>query len=231
MAVLKIQGYQGSLSDLASHLRRRRIDALTISARELVEQLREAWQPVDIPSFDEVADELPVAAWVVRRKGQSLIPGSVEEEGEEPPAAAPWAALVELVGVLMDRYPAAYARYGPPRWPSPPPPEIHDATPWRLRWAWPPGRPAPRRPAPEVVLPGEPLWRRGLLVAHWLRRQRGQGRYAELAESLAPDEQVDLFLIVLALWARRRLSLDQREAYGPLTIRLRRRVAAGGDPA
>jgi chromatin segregation and condensation protein Rec8/ScpA/Scc1 (kleisin family) len=229
MAVLRLDGYQGSLTDLAAHLRKRRIDALSISARELVRQLRAAWQPTEVPWLDAVADELPVAAWVVRQKGLSLIPGSAGPEPDSGEPAAAWEALPALAAILRDRRAAAYAWYGPPRWPRPAPPEIPDATPWRLRWAWPPGRPTLRPPAPQVVVPSRPLWRRGLLLAHWLRRHGGRGDYHELVQGLSREDQVEVFLVVLALWARRRLALRQDGVYGAVTIRVRRRLQALGE--
>jgi chromatin segregation and condensation protein Rec8/ScpA/Scc1 (kleisin family) len=220
VAGLKLQGYQGSLVDLATHLRRHRLDPLAISAVELVRQLRAHWQVAGPPGLDEVADELPIAAWVVRRKGARLIPGNEDPpEPELPPEEAPWAGLEPLSAWLQHRQAAAYAQGGVPRWPLPPPAEVPDATPWRLRWAWPPGRIRKPRAAPEVLVRSDPLWRRGLYVAHWLRRRPGGGRFDELTEGMGRSEQVDVFLVLLSLWARRRVQMMQPGAYAPLVIR------------
>jgi chromatin segregation and condensation protein Rec8/ScpA/Scc1 (kleisin family) len=230
VAELKLGGYQGSLLDLATHLRRRRLDPLTISATELVRQLRSGWRTPRVPSLDMVADELPVAAWVVRRKGLRLIPGSADDpEPDESPPDPPWAALPALTEWLRQQYGANHTWGGPARWPDPLPPEIPDATPWRLRWAWPPGR-APRpTPPPAVVVRTHPLWRRGLYVVHWLRRRPGGGTFQELARARPRPEQVDMLLVILALWARRRIAVGQDAPYGPLRVQLAAAAHGEGD--
>jgi chromatin segregation and condensation protein Rec8/ScpA/Scc1 (kleisin family) len=229
VAQLKLEGYQGTLVDLATHLRRRRIDPLSFSATELIRQLRARWRGAEIPSLNEVAEELPVAAWVVRRKGLGLIPGSREEPEPEPAEdVPPWDALPVLTEWLKARAVAAHAWGGVARWPEPAPPLIPDATPWRLLWAWPPGRLPRGRPAPQVVMRTHPLWRRGLRLIHWLSRQPKGGILQDWMTGRTREEQVDVLLVLLSLWARRRVELSQAAPYGPLKVLLIRGGGADG---
>lgn len=215
---LNLVGYQGDLSDLAARIRRRALSPLAISASELVGQLQEGWR--DATTFDDVADELPVAAWLVHRKGMELIPGSepVEPEPERVTGVeAAWipAAIAELKELAQREGPAVA---GPSRWPSPIAPRLLEATPWRLVLAWPPGRPPRTAPPPQVVVPPTALWRRGLKLVHWLKRRQGEGSWKDLAKGLEPEQQVEAFMMLLSLWAHHRVELKQAAPYADLVV-------------
>lgn len=218
---LNLSGYQGDLKDLAARIRRRALSPLAFSASELVDQLQYAWR--EATTFDDVADELPVAAWLVHRKGMELIGGSEPMEPDpesEIRVSAEWIpAAVEALKALTEA--EGPARAGPPRWPSPAPPKLLDATPWRLVLAWPPGRPPRPAPLPQVVVPPTALWRRGLKLVHWLRRRKGQGLWKDLAKDLERDQQVEAFMVLLSLWAHHRVELKQAAPYADLMVRSR----------
>ncbi len=216
--------YAGTLADLAARLRRRTLAALGISATELIAQLRRHWRTVE--GVDRIADEMPVAAWVLGKKIREVLAETEEDadaEGDEAFDDRLWveeatAALREYREVL---HPTAA---GPPRWPSPGWPAIRDAHPWRLPLAWPPGR-APRREKPPgaTVAPDPPLWRRAMLLIRRLRRAAPGADFQSLVADLPRAARVEQFLVVMALWSRGRLVASQTEAFGPLVLALRRR--------
>ncbi len=216
MRSLQLEGYQGSLGELVAGLKGRRVDPLGLSATELVRQCRVQWQAV--ASVDEVAEELPDTAWILRRKGQALFPEATEETPESPPGLrAPW---LETAGVLLRdlwlQTPPGLG--GPPRWPDPTPRPPRDATPWRLALAWPTGR--PRRPpaVATVVVPTRTWWRRGMALLRRLRGRPDGIEWRELAAHWGRREGVEAFTVVMALWGRQHLSLQQERPFGPLRV-------------
>lgn len=219
---LALGQYVGTLADLASRLRRRTLAALGLSATDLIQQLRRHWRTVE--TVDRVADEMPVAAWVLSKKIREVLaepdenPDEAERLDERPWVQDTTALLREYREVLS---PVAF---GPPRWPSPGWPAIRDAHPWRLPLAWPPGRP-PRasHPLRATVEPEAPLWRRALLLVRRIRHAPEGASFQQLVADLPRAAQVEQFLVVMALWARGRVAAAQDESFGPLRLTLRRR--------
>ncbi len=224
---LTLTHYKGSLEDLVARIRARRLDPLSIDTYQMVAQCRLRWRELD--SVDEVAEDLPQAAWVLHRKGQSVLPGSAPEPEPDPPPeleAAPWvrpAAL--LLRALHLKTPPGEG--GPVRWPDPSPRVPRDATPYRLAMAWPPGRPRREPPPPALVVPTRALWRRGLALVRRLGRRRETRTWDELVAGQGTSGQVETFSILLALWARERVELTQSVPFGPLMVR--RQTRGGGD--
>jgi chromatin segregation and condensation protein Rec8/ScpA/Scc1 (kleisin family) len=214
---LKLTHYEGSLEELVSRIRSRRLDPLNIDAHQMVTQCRTGWK--DAVSVDEVADDLPKAAWVLHRKGQSVLPGAIEVEEPEPVAedAEPWvrpAAL--LLRAYFETVPQGSG--GAPRWPDALPRPPRDATPYRLAMAWPPGRPRREDPPPALVVPPEALWRRGLSLVRRLRARPHTTGWEELVAGQDIAGRVETFGILMALWARQRVELRQSVPFGPLTV-------------
>ncbi len=215
--------YQGNLSELASRLKRRTLAALGLSTTQLVWQLRQHWRTLD--GVDRMAEEMPVAAWILSRKMRELLAerdedprDEMDEMDEEAVDDRPW--VQEAVAALRN-LPALQdpVLAGPVRWPAPGWPAIRDAHAWRLPLMWPPERAGRRaRPTPAVVRPDPPLWRRALLLLRRLRRAP-RDDFQTLVADLPVAVQVEQFLVVMALWSRGRLAPSQRESFGPLTLR------------
>ncbi|MDA8200902.1 MAG: hypothetical protein M0Z54_15995 [Thermaerobacter sp.] len=220
---LSLGFYQGSLSDLASRLKRRTLPALGISATLLIQQLRQHWRMVD--GVDRIAEEMPVAAWVLGRKMRELLAEREEDpEDEDVLDGRPWvqAAVASLRTTTAHQDPVMP---GPPRWPVPGWPPIRDAHAWRLPLMWPPRRAQPQaRPSAAVVAPDPPLWRRALLLLRRIRRSPDDD-FQTLVSDLPVPLQVEQFLVVMALWSRGRLAPSQRHSYGPLSLRVVTRQA------
>lgn len=216
---LRLESYQGNLADLVQRLKRRSLDAGTICASDLVAQLQEGWKLA--PTLESVADDLPVAAWVLHRKGLGLLPQEIE--GVEPETdgggdeSHRW--LQEASEALRHRWATvAHPISGPARWPGPNEPRLIEATPWRLRMAWPPGRIRKAKPAPVIILAPRSLWRRGLEAVRRIRRHEGTCRWEDLIQGLSREDTVETFLVMLSLWARHRLTLRQDAPFAPLEV-------------
>jgi chromatin segregation and condensation protein Rec8/ScpA/Scc1 (kleisin family) len=206
--VLHLGRYQGNLAGLADRLRRRRLDAREIEARELVRQLKTHWATAH--GIDTVADELPLAAWVIRQKALALLPAEPAPEATEAVSAWPEArAWGEALRRFYEQRAPAVA--GPPRWPDALPPTVADATPERLRASWPPTRPARVPPAPVPVPAPLPLWRRALTVARRLRQGGPRQPWSRLVAGWGRPRRVDTFFILLVLWHRGTVELAQPE--------------------
>jgi hypothetical protein len=208
-----------SLAELANAVRRRRLDPLAVRVHELAQALRRQFGGTPT-AVEALADALPLAAWVVWRKGRRLLGETMPAEPEPP--ALPFDAVPDLepaVAWLEDRYRAAYAYWGVRRWPPAPPPPVAGATLDRLLGAWPSGR-RPRAVAEAQVVLSDPLWRGGIAVVRWLRRFRGRP-FQDLLSGLDRPRQVEYFWVLVALWARGRVEVDQAAPYGPLRVHLR----------
>ncbi|MCL8208668.1 MAG: hypothetical protein K6V97_11435 [Actinomycetia bacterium] len=227
-AALRLVHFRGSLAGLAERLRRRRLEARDIRATELVRQLRAYWATVE--SVDPVADELPVAAWVIRQKAAAMVPA---ETPPEPPPPAPPAGVDAWAETLRRLYAARVpAVAGPPRWPDAGPPRIAGATPARLAAAWPPTRQKRPPPVPVAVPTPPPLWRRAREVLQRLRRGGARVRWSRLVAGWGRPRRVDAFLIVLALWRRGAVDVIQEDASGEPEVSWRgRRSPARSAPA
>lgn len=218
--------YQGSLSDLASRLKRRTLAALGISTTLLIQQLRQHWRTLD--GVDRMADEMPVAAWVLGRKMRELL-AEREEDPEDAEFLDGRLWVQDAVAALRSTTTRqAPVMPGPARWPAPGWPAIRDAHPWRLLLMWPPHRDQRRvRAVPAVVEPDPPLWRRALLLLRRIRRAP-EDDFQTLVSDLPVPLQVEQFLVMMALWSRGRLAPSQRHSFGPLTLRVVRREARRG---
>ncbi len=225
-APISLGAYEGNLSELATRLKRRTLGALGLSATLLIQQLRQHWRTLE--GVDRMAEEMPVAAWVLGRKMRELLAEREQDPGDDEFFdARPW--VLEAVRALHSTTDhQAPVMAGPPRWPTPGWPAIRDAHQWRLPLMWPPQR-ARRagRPTPAVVEPDPPLWRRAMLLLRRIRRSPNDD-FQTLVADLPVSVQVEQFLVMIALWSRGRLATSQRASFGPLTLRiLRHRVPRG----
>jgi chromatin segregation and condensation protein Rec8/ScpA/Scc1 (kleisin family) len=213
-----------------ARLRRRAIPAVDISAAELIDQLRRHWRTVH--PVDRVAEELPVAAWVLMRKTHELLqdPDPADVIPSESAADRAWVEAA-AAGLLQHAANLRPTLSGPPRWPEPTWPPIVDAHPWRLPLAWPPGRPARPQPLPTLVTGEVPLWSRALELLRRVRRAGASAEFGALVQDLPIDQQVEQFVVMVALWARGRLDAAQPAPFGPLKLALvTRRRRAGAAP-
>lgn len=219
---LRLEGYQGNLSDLVHRLKRRSLDVGTICASDLVAQLQEGWKLA--PTLESVADDLPVAAWVIHRKGLGLLPQEPEMAEPEGDGGESVRWVKEASLGLRHRWATiAHPISGPARWPDPLEPRLIEATPWRLRMAWPPGRIRKSPPAPVVILAPRALWRRGLEAVRRIRRYGGRCRWEDLVQGLSREDTVETFMVMLSLWARHRLILRQDAPLSSLEVAINTR--------
>lgn len=216
---------------------RRQADGLrSLPVAAWVAALADHWLRAD--DLLAVGDEVALAAWVVRRKAESLLAiqstadageAAGDAEGPDTPPAAREAWVAAAVTSLLAQWQTAQRFWSRPgaadrRVPAP----VAQAEPERLRAAWPPNR---RRlpPAPAVVRPPrDPL---GPQVVRWWRRLRRAPErrlwFQEAVGPWRPPVVVPAFLAILLLWHRQRVEVRQPRAFGPMEIRLRRRQTRG----
>ncbi len=208
------------ITEIASRVRRHPEWVLSLLVSSLVHEASERWRGAH--DLLEVTDEVPITAWVVRRKSDLLLPGATpaEEPGvEEPGDAAPWIPQsVQDLRVLLAQ---AQERHGGCRRLEPgPPAPVKGATPWTLAWSWPklkiPKMTTPTRIQPEV----DPVRER---LARIRDRMKSDGLngigFEDLVGSPRTLDRVATFLALTQLWHRRELVLEQTQAYGPIWVR------------
>lgn len=211
------------ITEIASRVRRHPEWVLSLLVSSLVHEASERWRGAQ--DLLEVTDEVPITAWVVRRKSDLLLPGAPPAEEplvEEPGEAAPWIPqAVEELRVLLAR--AQERHFGCRRIEPGPPPPVKGATPWTLAWSWPklkrPKVIAPTRIRPET----DPVRERLARIRDRMKTIGLNGiGFEELVGSARTTDRVTTLLALTQLWHRQELALDQSQAYGPIWVRAER---------
>lgn len=206
------------LKTIAERIRRQPGLAQDMDVSALVEEVAGRWR--EHSDMIEASEEVPVAAWIVRRKVEGLVRPEVEDEEPEPfdvnkrPA---W--LVDAVESLQhesstgQRYwtrsiPVVIRRR---------PAAVKDASPWTLCWSYPRLRPRKSRPVATVAHQPLPL---KVHIEEWRRRLVG-GQMVAFQEAMAGESRetwVVSFLAAAHLWHERAIEVRQNGAYAPLLL-------------
>lgn len=212
--------FDGNVLALADQLRRRPFLAREVQVRLVVEAMSRKWRVVQ--DMLDVSDEVPVTAWIVRRKAEVLLPRS--ESSEEPVADADplspdatWLPEARaFLTALLDRAASIHPReQGEPLSSRAP---VKDASPWTLAWAYPkiPQRSAPR--SQTVALDPDPIEHHIARIRSILR-EREWVRFRELTGGQNRRKTVVTFLAMVHLWHHREIYAEQQESYEELHLR------------
>lgn len=206
--------FDGDIARLAAEVRRSPERALAIRATQVVRFMIGQWREAD--DLYALTDEMPLTAWVVRKKAAVIVPvpASEPEDDAAPLDTGDWADWRELgVRTLKTLYQRGQASWGraPSNLPRPPAP-VKQATVWRLAWSWP--RVRPPRVVPPVVVAAEddPLARRIDRLRAALARAEEPIAFGGLGFRTAAD-RVPAFLALLHLWQRDEVALTQADSY------------------
>ena len=208
----------GELKVLADKIRRQPQLAQDMDVSLLVSELSGRWHRYH--NMLEASDEVPVAAWIVRRKVEGLVRPPSEEPESEPfdeERRPPWLResieILQLCGQDAQRYlgrPVATLMAAPP-------PPVKDATLWKLAWSYPKVKKKEQPVVRTVARPSRPL---GDYVRQLLRRLAGKPRLVLQIElnGEAREQWVAAFLAAVHLWHGRVVQLQQTEPFGFLVV-------------
>ncbi len=201
------------LRALADQVRRQPQIARDMDVSVLVDEVAGRWR--EHSNMLQASEEVPVAAWIVRRKVEGLIRPEAEPEDPVPldPALKP-AWVDEGVEVLASRRDAASQRCPRPE-PQPltrAPAPVKDPSLWKLAWSYPRLRP---KAAPEtrvVARETDPLDYH--MRTLWDRIPSGRRmRFLEDLRGRGRDQWVAQFLALVHLWHARRVEAEQTAAF------------------
>jgi segregation and condensation protein A len=214
------------LRALADQVRRQPQLAREMDVSVLVDEVAGRWR--EHSDMLQASEEVPVAAWIVRRKVEGLIRPEAEPDEPVPldPALKPeWvgdgvAALTRLRDAAAARWP----RPVPERLQMAPVP-VKDPSLWKLAWSYPRLRPK-SAPAPQVVArETDPLDYH--MEALWTRIPAGTRiRFLEGLRGRGRDQWVAQFLALVHLWHVRRVEAEQSGPFQDLWVERREE----GDP-
>ncbi len=212
---------ESDLTSLAERIRRNPQLAQEMDVSALAARVAARWR--ERSDMMAASEEVPVAAWIVRRKVEGLVRPEVEETEPEPfdPNKRPdW--LTEGVEGLKKK-----ALHGQRYWPHEGtlelrrlPAPVRDASPWTLAWSYPRLRPKKARPVATVAYQALPL--RDHIEA-WLDRLSG-GEPVSFHEAMTGEprrEWAVAFLAAVHLWHERLIDARQSEAFAPLILQRR----------
>lgn len=206
------------MNELAEQIRRQPQLAQTVNVAQLVQDLAGRWR--QLTDMIDASEEVPVAAWIVRRKVEGLVRPELEgvEEAVFDAGLRPlW--LDEAVGLLKTSFEDA-ARFGSrsaESAPQPLPAPVQDPSVWKILWSYPKLRVRPAIPV-TVVRPSE--WPLARVMGDWLDRLAGRPRLL-LHEEMAGrprQEWAAAFVAVVHLWHEQSVELTQEQPFAPLVI-------------
>ena len=207
--------FDGDIARLAAEVRRSPERALAIRAAQVVRFMIGQWREAD--DLYALTDEMPLTAWVVRKKAAVIVPppaSEAEEDDAAPRDTGDWAEWREFgVRTLKTVYQRGQASWGrDPTIPPRPPAPVKQATVWRLAWSWPRVRPPRVVPPVMVAAEDDPLSRRIERLRAALAESEGPIAFGGLGLSSAVD-QVPAFLALLHLWQRDEVAVTQTDSY------------------
>lgn len=210
--------FDGDLRALADRLRRHPGEARHLRVKAMVASLSERWR--EAPDMLSVSDEVPVGAWVVRKKVHELLPRP-EDPADEPDSV--WTGAVPdwiraAVAGLAPRLETQALSFPRPEHPARErkPAPVKAASTAHLASAWPRLRPPRKLPPVRVNPEPDPLERR-LERLRSLLRERGRWRFPP-AERYSRRETVALFLALLVLWHQGEVGIGQRAWDEPMEV-------------
>lgn len=209
------------LRALADQVRRQPQIARDMDVSVLVDEVTGRWR--EHSDMLQASEEVPVAAWIVRRKVEGLIRPEAEPEEPAPldPALKP-AWVDEGLGVLASLRQAAAERWTRPE-PQPlrmAPTPIKDPSLWKLAWSYPRLRPKAAPEARVVTREADPLAYH--MRALWDRIPPGRRmRFLEDLRGRGRDQWVAQFLALVHLWHMRRIEAEQTGAFHEVWVERR----------
>lgn len=214
-----VQQETWDLPDVVVVIRKHPKTVLELPVTVVIQRAMNRWR--QSADFLAVSEEVPWAAWVVRKKAEGLVAPPVEENLDPTESAdvrPVWIdqavghlkALGEQAGIRFERPP------GDVRLPSVPPP-VKDATIWKLAWSYPKVRPVVE-PRPRLVYRDpETLAQR----IQWLRqrlKERPRWLWQDTVDGQSRADQILGFLAALHLWHHQEIELQQEAPFEPLWI-------------
>lgn len=206
------------LHEIADRIRRHPQLAQEIQVSILAQEVALRWR--EHSDMLQASEEVPVAAWIVRKKVEGLIRPIEEdapEAGFKPDDRAPW--IHEAVQGLQAGLNQSSQHWARPATPiSRPPAPVKNPTPWKLAWSYPVLR-AREVPPPRVVArESEPLSDHINQLLARLAQHDGSMALQKSWMGRPRGEWVAQFLAAVHLWHQRRVDAWQDEPFGTVTI-------------
>ncbi|MHB1953407.1 MAG: hypothetical protein ACYCOU_06620 [Sulfobacillus sp.] len=207
------------LNEVAARVRRHPEWVLSLAVAGMVRQFALRWQQAE--NLLDVTDEVPVTAWIVRRKSDLLLPRNEEPENDNetalPQTETSW--LGPLISHLQELQTAANKRhrrrttFRPQKRVS-----VKGATLWKLAWSWPRIKEVVVQPPQIIRAQTDPIGERLFRVRKQLASDPRWFSLNELTQSSARRDLVLTILAITQLWHAEEVDLDQRHPYGPVRI-------------
>ncbi|PSR33513.1 MAG: hypothetical protein C7B46_09540 [Sulfobacillus benefaciens] len=209
-----------TINDLAERVRRHPDMVLSIEVLGLVRHYQARWR--EAQDLLDVTDEVPVTAWVVRRKSDMLLPRPADPEPEvfdasESEDSALW--LSWAVAELQARFQAATQTHRRP--PTITPNRVtavKDASPWKLAWSWPKVKPLANRPVQIIPPEQDPIGERLRRIRALLQEVSEPIALTALVDSHMPRETVLTFSAIVQLWHQDEIAVSQNAPFQQVWI-------------
>ncbi|MDA8193296.1 MAG: hypothetical protein M0Z53_04765 [Thermaerobacter sp.] len=210
--------FDGDIARLADRIRRHPEIVREIAVHSLVLRMARHWRTAD--DMLEVTGEVPVTAWIVRRKAEGVLglenPAGAEDDVAASASAAAW--LTSGREILQDLIQSRGLRWGRPAiWPGPVRIPVKDPSLGKLRAAWPPVRSRPISSPQVIEADPDPLEGRIADLRQRLRQSRQPLRLASLV--LDSGHLVSHFLAIVHLWHWGEAEVEQARPYAEVWIR------------
>ncbi|MCL4318468.1 MAG: hypothetical protein M1596_01000 [Firmicutes bacterium] len=209
-----------TINDLADQVRRHPELVLSLEVLGLVRHYQARWK--EAHDLLDVTDEVPVTAWVVRRKSDMLLPRPANQDEEvtdqsQAEDSAFW--LSWAVTALQDRFQVAeQTHWRPPTIAPNRVTEVKDATVWKLAWSWPKVKPPANRPVQIIHPEPDPIGDRLRRIRAHLQRVSAPVALTALMNSNAALETVLTFSAVIQLWHQDEIDVSQIAPFQPVWI-------------
>lgn len=214
--------FDGDIEKLVAILRRHPDEARQLQALVIVQSMSQQWR--DAESVLDITDEVPLTAWVVRKKAESLLPRPQEDaiaETINPYDNVAWQQwLMETREGLEELFAASKQYHGGDRNSRHVliRPGIKGASLGKLMASWPKLRPK-KAPTPRIVaVDSDPLGVRIERVQQIVRETGERVSFAFLNQEPTAQEIVGNFLAVIHLWNQRIINVSQAYSYGDIWL-------------
>ncbi len=205
------------LKVIAERIRRHPEFARELNVSALAQEVAGRWR--EHSDMLQASEEIPVAAWIVKKKVEGLIrPDDPEPEGPTFDLSLRPEWLEDAVSELRNLEDRALMRWGRVGEPLPrPPAPVKDPSPWKLSWSYPTLRPKPAPIERRIAREPEPL---SVHIEMLYQTVQGEGQL-RLQQSLMGrprPEWVARFLAAVHLWHARRVQAEQGVPFGPIDL-------------
>ncbi|MCL5115674.1 MAG: hypothetical protein M1272_00790 [Firmicutes bacterium] len=208
------------LKSIADRIRRQPLLARELDVSVLAQEVAGRWR--EHSDMLQASEEVPVAAWIVKKKVEGLIrPDEPEEEavGFDESLRPAW--LDEALGPLqaLARSAEGYIPGSAVALDRPPAP-VKDPSPWKLAWSYPVLRPKKEPPPRVVAREAEPLQHHMQRLLDQVERARQMDFHSAVAGRPRP-EWVAQFLAAVHLWHARTIDAAQETPFGAIQLAAR----------